>query len=173
MCKVKPAVSVKDSSGLQSKEVVNGMMLSNDLPKDTFTICDMAMQVYVDNATETAWASRKDVADFYGVNVQAIGKQVSNILEDGELEPLACSIMEHTKNYGRREGFTQNVKLQMLNHEMICSIGYRLKEGKKSVEFRKGVSKIIKDYAVKGYALNEPVLENDASKANDCLTNLI
>ena len=164
---------MKDSSGLQSKEVVNGMMLSNDLPKDTFTIGDMSMEVYVDNATETAWASRKDVADFYGVNVQAIGKQVSNILEDGELEEAACSMMEQTAKHSNSISGTQIKKVQMLNHEMICSIGYRLKDGKKAVEFRKGVSKIIKDYAVKGYALNEPVLENDASKAKDCLTNLI
>lgn len=104
---------------------------------------------------ETIWLSQKGMAKVFGVGIPAISKQLKNIFDDGELNPeVVISKMENTTNHGAIEGKTQTTEINMYNLDAIISVGYRI-NSKKATEFRIWATKILKDYMIKGFALND------------------
>ena len=104
---------------------------------------------------ETLWLSQKSMAKVFGVGVSAISKQLKNIFDDGELNPeVVISKMENTTNHGAIEGKTQTTEINMYNLDAIISVGYRI-NSKKATQFRIWATKILKDYMIKGFALND------------------
>ncbi len=87
----------------------------------------------------------------------------------GELEEsLVCAKFAHTKDYGRREGFTQRTETTLYNLDVIISVGYRVKS-KRGTQFRIWANKILKQYLLQGYAINERI----ASQKFDELSQLV
>ncbi len=109
---------------------------------------------------ETVWLSQKQIASLLGTEVPAISKHISNILDDGELEKNSTvSKMEIVQEEGKRN-VSRNVDHYSL--DMIISVGYRIKS-KLGTQFRIWANKVLKDYLVKGYALNEKRLNTELS----------
>ena len=101
---------------------------------------------------ETIWASQSDMAKIFGVNTQAITKHLKNIYRDGELtKKETCSKMEQVQIEG-----TKKVKrnIEQYNLDIIIAVGYRI-NSLLGTKFRIWANRILKNYLLKGYAINE------------------
>ena len=86
-------------------------------------------------------------------NGKTIIRHIQNIYKDGKLEENAvCSFFEHTANDGKQ------YNVMFYNLDMIISVGYRV-NSKQDIIFRKLSNKVLKDYMIKGYAVNQKRLE--------------
>ncbi len=109
---------------------------------------NVKIEVLLEN--EDVWLNTEALATLFSVKRPAITKHINNIYNDGELEENStCSKMEHMGNAGKQ---TYNTKYY--NLDMIISIGFRV-NSKKAIKFRTWANKIIKDYMVQGFALND------------------
>ena len=98
---------------------------------------------------EDVWLNVNAIAELFDVQRPAIYKHISNIFTEEELdEKSVCSILEYTASDNK------NYKTKYYNLDMIISIGYRV-NSKKAVKFRQWANKIIKEYMVKGFALDD------------------
>ena len=102
---------------------------------------------------ETVWLTQKQMSVLFGKDRKTITRLIQYIYKDKELEENAvCSFFEHTA----KDGKVYNV--QYYNLDMIISVGYRVKS-QNGVIFRKWATNILKDYMLKGYAINQKRLE--------------
>ena len=102
---------------------------------------------------ETVWLTQKQMAELFGKDRRTITRHIQNIYKDEELdENTVCSFFEHTAEDGKK------YKVQYYNLDMIISVGYRV-NSKRGIIFRKWSTKILKDYMLKGYAINQKRLE--------------
>jgi hypothetical protein len=134
---------------------------------------DKAVQVEIQYEQETFWLTQQQIADLFGTQRPAITKHLGNIFKSGELdEKVVCSKMEHTTQHGAMKGKTQDVKAKYYNLDVVLSIGYRV-NSIRATQFRVWANNILKDYLLKGYAINnrmnrlEDNLENLKNKVNE------
>lgn len=109
----------------------------------------LSLDVRVDN--ETVWLNRNQIATLFGRDVKTIGKHINNALKE-ELDGLSVIAKFATT---ASDGKTYQV--EYYNIEMITSIGYRVKS-KRGVQFRVWANKILKDYLLRGYSVNQRLL---------------
>ena len=106
------------------------------------------VEVLLEN--EDVWLNTEALATLFSVKRPAITKHINNIYSDCELEESStCSKMEHVGNDGK-----QIYNTKYYNLDMIISIGFRV-NSKKAIKFRTWANKIIKDYMIQGFALND------------------
>lgn len=114
---------------------------------------NQSVKLEVNMKDETVWLTQAQMAELFGKDRKTITRHIQNIYKDGELEEnTVCSLFEHTANDGK------NYKIQCYNLDMIISVGYRVKS-QNGIIFRKWANKILKDYMIKGYAVNQRRLE--------------
>lgn len=102
---------------------------------------------------ETVWLTQKQMSILFKKDRRTITRHIQNIYKDEELEESSvCSFFEHTAEDGKK------YKVQYYNLDMIISIGYRV-NSKQGIMFRKWATQILKDYMIKGYAVNQKRLE--------------
>ena len=98
---------------------------------------------------ETLWLSQKGMSKVFDVGVPAISKHLKNIFEEQELDKnLVVSKMEITADDGK------NYNTEVYSLDAIIAVGYRI-NSKKATEFRIWATKILKEYMIKGFALND------------------
>ena len=89
------------------------------------------------------------MAELFDKDRKTITRHIQNIYKDEELdEHSVCSFFEHTAKDGKK------YTVQYYNLDMIISVGYRVKS-KNGILFRKWATNILKDYMLKGYAVNQ------------------
>src|SRR5690625_2837137 len=118
---------------------------------------------------ETIWLTQQQIADLFGTQRPAITKHLGNIFKSGELdEKVVCSKMEHTTKHGAIEGKTQKVKVKYYNIDAVLSVGYRV-NSIRATQFRIWANRVLKDYLLKGYALNQRMnrIENTVEHLSD------
>ena len=98
---------------------------------------------------ETLWLSQKNMAKVFAVDRTVITKHLKNIFADGELDKDAvCAKIAHTAEDGKI------YQTEFYNLDAIISVGYRV-NSKKATEFRIWATKVLKEYIIKGFALND------------------
>ena len=98
---------------------------------------------------ETVWLTQEQIATLFGTKRPAITKHLSNIYNSGELDQdSTCSILEHMGNDGKQKYVTKYYNL-----DAILSVGYRV-NSKKATLFRRWANKVLKEYLLKGHAIN-------------------
>lgn len=95
---------------------------------------------------ETVWLSRAQIADLYERDIKTIGKHINNALKE-ELDFSVVAKFATTAADGK------TYQVEHYNLDMIISVGYRVKS-KRGVEFRRWANSVLKDYIIRGYALN-------------------
>ena len=111
---------------------------------------DGQMQIDVRLENETVWLTQKQIAELFGTKRPAITKHLKNIYASEELdEGSTCSILEHMGNEGK-----QTYSTKYYNLDVILSVGYRV-NSKNATRFRQWANKVLKQYLIKGYAINE------------------
>jgi len=119
-----------------------------------YQTADKNVQVEIQFEHETFWLTQQQIADLFGTQRPAITKHLQNIFKSGELdEKVVSSILEHTTQHGAIKGKTQEVKVKYYNLDVVLSIGYRV-NSMRATQFRIWANKILKDYLLKGYAIN-------------------
>ena len=104
---------------------------------------------------ETVWLSQAQMAVLFDRDRTVIGRHIRKIFQEGELEEdVVCAKIAHTTPHGAVEGKTQEQVLTYYNLDVIISVGYRVKS-LRGTQFRIWATHILKDYLVKGYAINE------------------
>ena len=126
-----------------------------------YRAADNTIQLDVRMEQETVWLTQKQIAELFGVKKAAISKHVANIYSQGELSPdMTVSKMETVVSRGFR-GLVVD-KVDYYNLDMILSIGYRV-NSKRAVAFRQWASKVLKDYIIRGFAINEKLRREQLS----------
>ena len=110
---------------------------------------DIKLKVNVDN--ETVWLSQNQMTQLFDTTKQNISLHLNNIFKEGELDKNS-SVKEYltVQKEGERQ-VSRNTKYY--NLDVIISVGYRVKS-QRGVEFRKWANKVLKEYIVKCYAVN-------------------
>lgn len=113
------------------------------------------MEAFIDAQLDTIWATQKAMAALFGVTTAAINQHLKNIYEEGELKEEATI----KKNLMVRLEGNRNVSRTVLTYNLdaILSVGYRI-SSKRATQFRQWASRVLKQYILKGYAINHSVV---------------
>lgn len=105
---------------------------------------------------DTVWLSADQMAELFQRNKSTISRHVKNVLEDGELEEASTvAFFATVQNEGDRK---VERKIAFYNLDMIISVGYRV-HSHRGVQFRIWGTKVLKEYIVKGFAMNDDLLK--------------
>ncbi len=119
---------------------------------------------------ETIWLTQKRIAQLFGVGVPAISKHLDNIYDSGELQREATiSILETVQQEGKRE---VKRKLEYYNLDAVISVGYRVNSAQ-ATQFRIWATQLIKDYIIKGFAMDDERLKNGRFFGKDYFKELL
>ena len=114
---------------------------------------NQGVKLEVNLKDETVWLTQKQMGELFGKDRRTITRHIQNIYKDEELdENTVCSFFEHTASDGKK------YNTQYYNLDMIISVGYRV-NSKQGIAFRKWATNVLKDYMLKGYAVNQRRLE--------------
>jgi prophage maintenance system killer protein len=132
-----------------------------------FEVTDNTIEVRVEQ--ETVWLSQEQMARLFERDRSVVSKHLRNVFKDGELEREAtCAFFAQVQNEGDR---TVTRQIEHFNLDAILSVGYRV-NSKRGVQFRQWASRVLKDYLVRGYALDRLRLEANAAELESAL-NLV
>ena len=117
---------------------------------------DQNIKLEVNMKDETVWLSQQQMAELFDSSRTNIIEHINNIYSDGELDKNStCQDFRQVRKEGKRE-VARNIPFY--NLDMIISVGYRV-NSKRGIIFRKWANKVLKDYLLKGYAVNQKRLE--------------
>lgn len=146
---------------IKNYEMKNEIVLyqSNELPE----------RIEVRIEEDTVWLNRQQLADLFGRDIKTIGKHINNVFTEGELiKDSTVANFATVQNEGERRVERQ---IEYYNLDVIISVGYRVKS-KQGTHFRIWATNVLRDYLLKGYALNQRMnrvethVENLAEKLN-------
>ena len=135
---------------------------------------DLSERIEVRMEDETVWLSQQQMAKLFGRNRVAITQHIGNIFKEGELdEKVVCKDFLHTTQHGAITGKTQDKIAKYYNLDVIISVGYRVKS-KQGTQFRIWATKVLKDYLMKGYAINNRMnrLEDKVDSLNNKMNKI-
>ena len=116
---------------------------------------DESVQLEVRVQDESVWLSQQQMAELFATNRTSILRHISNIYKTHELEESAtCAKIAQVRQEGNRTIVRQ---IPFYNLDMIISVGYRV-NSIRGTRFRQWANKIIKDYMLRGYAVNQRLL---------------
>lgn len=122
---------------------------------------------------ETIWLTQKRMAELFGVGVPAISKHLKNIFESGELqEEVVVSILETTTEHGALADKTQTQQVKYYNLDAVISVGYRV-NSTQATQFRIWATKLIREYIIKGFAMDDERLKNGRHFGKDYFKELL
>ena len=116
-----------------------------------FETADKEIKLNVSVKDSTVWLNRNQLAELFERDVKTIGKHINNALKE-ELDNSVVAKFATTALDGKI------YRVEHYNLDMIISVGYRVKSNR-GVEFRKWANKVLKQYIIQGYAINEKRLE--------------
>ncbi|CAB5496414.1 Uncharacterized protein clustered with Type I restriction-modification system [uncultured Gammaproteobacteria bacterium] len=108
---------------------------------------------------ETVWLNQAQIGGLFQKSKATISEHIKNIFKDGELEQqLVVRDFRTTTQHGAIKGLTQSKNVKHYNLDVIISVGYRVKSHR-GVHFRKWATALIKEYLIKGFAMNDELLK--------------
>jgi len=116
------------------------------------------IKLEVNMKDETVWLTLEQMSKLFERDKSVISRHIKNIFKEEELSKVVVANFATTTKHGAIQGLTQTHNVEYYNLDMIISVGYRVKS-KNGIMFRKWANKILKDYLIKGYAINNKRLE--------------
>jgi len=134
--------------------------MNNEIIK--FNNENLELDVTVTPDKDTVWLTVDQLCTLFNKNKSTISRHIKNIFNEGELDEISSVAKNATqlKRYDPRTGKDRisNVEINYYNLDVIISVGYRVKS-QNGIIFRKWATSILKDYMIKGFAVNEKRLE--------------
>ena len=126
--------------------------------KEIIKFVDGEVEVSVKLKDETVWVTQKQMCELFGTAKSTISEHLKNIFNSGELNKNLTVRKFRTV---RIEGNRQVVRnIEYYNLDVIISVGYRV-NSKKATKFRQWATKVLKNYILRGYALNQKKLKEN------------
>ncbi len=125
----------------------------------------VSAEVYL--SEDTIWTTQKEMAKLFDTSKQVISYHLKNIFEEDELEKDSV-----VKNFLTTASDGKKYNTQLYNLDAIISVGYRV-NSKKATYFRKWATQILKEYMIKGFALNDEALKNGGVIGKDYFDELL
>lgn len=120
---------------------------------------DGQMQLDVQMDNQTVWLTQAQMSLLFQRERSVITKHIRNIFAEGELEEkVVCAKFAHTTKHGALKDKTQEQSTVFYNLDVIISVGYRVKS-QRGTQFRQWATARLKDFLVKGYAINQKRLD--------------
>ena len=116
------------------------------------------VKLEVNMKDETVWLSANQMAKLFDRDIKTIRKHINNALKEELLNEVVVANFASTTRHGAIAEKTQTHIINYYNLDMIISVGYRVKS-QNGVLFRKWATSVLKDYMLKGYAVNQKRLE--------------
>ena len=132
------------------------MMKDNEII--LFETEDREIKLNVTIDQDTVWLNRNQMAELFDRDVKTIGKHINNAVREELSDQVVVAKFATTTQHGAIEGKTQTHMTEYYNLDVIISVGYRVKS-QRGIEFRRWANKVLKDYIIKGYAINDKRLE--------------
>ena len=111
------------------------------------------LDVRTDKENETVWLITEQIASLFGRDYKTIRKHINNALKDELSESMVVAKFETTTKHGAIDNKTQTHDVSYYNLDMIISMGYHVKS-QRDIIFRRWANKVLKDYLIEGYAIN-------------------
>jgi len=132
-----------------------------------YTAPNGEVKVEVLLSNETIWLTQKRMAELFDVGVPAISKHLKNIFESNELnQDSVVSILETTADDGKK------YQTQYYNLDAVISVGYRVNSAQ-ATQFRIWATQLIKEYIIKGFAMDDERLKNGQFFGKDYFKELL
>lgn len=126
---------------------------------------DGSVEIQVTLEDETVWLNQYQLSDLFKTDRTSINRHIGNIYRTNELTyDSTCAEIAQVQKEGKRQ---VSRKVKYYNLDMIISLGYRV-NSKRGIEFRMWANKVLREYLVKGYSVNQSLLE----KKNENLKEL-
>ena len=119
---------------------------------------NQGVKLEVNLKDETVWLNLEQMAELFKRDKSVISRHIKNALMEELKDELVVAKFATTTKHGAMEGKTQTHEVDYYNLDMIISVGYRVKSTQ-GVIFRKWATKVLRDYMLKGYAVNQKRLE--------------
>ena len=104
---------------------------------------------------DTVWLSQEQMCQLFGRSQSVIARHIKNVFTEGEIEKdVAYAKFAYTTRHGAIADKTQTTEVGIYNLDVIISVGYRVKS-QRGVEFRRWATKVLKEYLLKGAAINQ------------------
>lgn len=130
-----------------------------------YQTADGESKIEVTLADETVWLTIDQMAELFQRNKSTISRHIKNVFDEGELNrEVVVAKFATTTQHGAIEGKLQTHLVEFYNLDMIISVGYRV-HSYRGVQFRIWATQVLREYLVKGFALNDDLLKN-AGKGN-------
>ena len=130
----------------------------NEKKNEIILFENQGVKLEVNLKDETVWLNLEQISNLFERDKSVISRHIKNALKEELKDEQVVAKFATTTKHGSIEGKTQTHMVDYYNLDMIISIGYRVKSTQ-GVIFRKWANKILKDYMLKGYAVNQKRLE--------------
>ena len=114
---------------------------------------DEKVRLTVPIQEDTVWLTQAQMTELFDTSKQNVSLHINNCFKEGELDKGAV-----VKDFLTTASDGKNYKTKYYNLDVIISVGYRVKS-QRGIEFRRWANKVLKDYIIKGYAINDKRLE--------------
>jgi hypothetical protein len=152
-------MSQKQTKNMTTKNEITDFLL--------YTTPNGKVKVEVLLNNETLWLTQKRISELFCVGVPAVSKHLKNIFESKELDPAAViSILETTAEDGK------NYQTKYFNLDAVISIGYRVNSSQ-ATQFRIWATQLLKEYIIKGFAMDDDRLKNGRYFGKDYFRELL
>ena len=119
---------------------------------------DGETQLSVEIDKDTVWLNANQMAELFGRDSKTIRKHINNAIREELAGEVVVAKFATTTQHGAMEAKSQTHDVNFYNLDVIISVGYRVKS-KNGVDFRRWANKVLKEYLVKGYAVNKSISE--------------
>ena len=134
--------------------------MSEELKFLIYNTPDNSAMIDVIVKDDTIWATQSAIALLFGIDRSGIGRHLKNIFEEGELnEKVVSAEIAHTTPHGAIPGKTQEQTPRFYSLDAIIAVGYRV-NSKKATAFRIWATNTLKEYMLKGFAIDDDRLKN-------------
>lgn len=134
--------------------------MSEELKFLIYNTPDSSAMIDVVVKDDTIWATQSAIALLFGIDRSGIGRHLKNIFEEGELnEKVVSAEIAHTTPHGAMPGRTQEQMPKFYSLDAIIAVGYRV-NSKKATAFRIWATNTLKEYMLKGFAIDDDRLKN-------------
>jgi len=116
---------------------------------------------------ETIWLSQKLIAELFDVNVRTVSEHLRNIFDSDELDEASV-----IRKFRTTASDGKNYQTNFYNLDAIIAVGYRV-NSKRATQFRQWATKVLKEFAIKGYVLDHKRLENGNFIGEDYFERLL
>ena len=135
-----------------------------------YTAPDGAVKIEIFFQNESVWLTQQKIADLFGMDRSVITKHLKNIFEEKELDKEAtCAKIAQVQQEGNR---TVTRDIEYYNLDVILSVGYRVNSAK-ATQFRIWATKTLKEYIIKGFAMDDARLKNGQYFGKDYFKELL